>query len=179
MKLFKPNIYFSPDQIRNFLNDPINFTLENIQCYCNDPVSDFTRNRLLSTRTLIDCILSFSNYSTTIFSPAAMISLHLRLCVKDVNYQTRISLSVSIIFSFAVLITIKRLMVITFLHRMTLILIFLSWMIPKYTMWMVESHPVNIISMLYMTVLIIFFMFGVLMLQAKKVSLMHYLDYQS
>ena len=34
-------------------------------------------------------------------------------------------------------------------------------------------------SMLYMTVLIIFFMFGVLMLQAKKVSLMHYLDYQS
>ena len=144
MKLFKPNIYFSPDQIRNFLNDPINFTLENIQCYCNDPVSDFTRNRLLSARTLIDCILSFSNYSTTIFSPAAMISLHLRLCVKDVNYQTLISLSVSIIFSFAFLITIKRSMFITFLHRIALILIFLSWMIPKYTMWMVESHPVNI-----------------------------------
>ena len=86
MNLFKPNIYFSPDQIKNFFNDSINFTLENIQCYCNDPVSDFTRDRLLPARTLIDCILSFSNYSTTIFSPAAMISLHLRLCVKDVNY---------------------------------------------------------------------------------------------
>ena len=65
MKLFKPNIYFSPDQIKNFFNDSINFTLENIQCYCNDPVSDFTRDRLLPARTLIDCILSFSNYSTT------------------------------------------------------------------------------------------------------------------
>lgn len=51
--------------IKKILNESIDFTLEGIQCYCSDPISNFTRHRILSARTLVDCILSFSNYSTT------------------------------------------------------------------------------------------------------------------
>ena len=59
------NIYYSPKMIKKILNESIDFTLEGIQCYCSDPISNFTRQRILSTRTLVDCILSFSNYFTT------------------------------------------------------------------------------------------------------------------
>ena len=42
----------------------INTALDGLKCYCNDPVSDFTRCRKLPARTLIECIMSFSNYSS-------------------------------------------------------------------------------------------------------------------
>lgn len=58
------NIYYSPRQIRTLLNRSIDFALENIQCYCYDPASNFSRKRKLPARTLIESILCFSNYST-------------------------------------------------------------------------------------------------------------------
>lgn len=58
------NIYYSPKKIKKILNQSIDFTLEGIQCFCHDPISNFTRERKLPARTLIDSILSFSNYST-------------------------------------------------------------------------------------------------------------------
>lgn len=64
MKHSNSNIYYSPKKIKKILNQSIDFTLEGIQCFCHDPISNFTRNRLLPARTLIDSILSFSNYST-------------------------------------------------------------------------------------------------------------------
>ena len=64
LKKSKSNIYYSPNQIKNHLSKSIDFALEGIQNYCLDPVSNFTRNRKLSSRKLIECILNFSNYST-------------------------------------------------------------------------------------------------------------------
>ncbi len=64
MKHSNSNIYYSPKKIKKILNQSIDFTLEGIQCFCHDPISNFTRNRLLPARILIDSILSFSNYST-------------------------------------------------------------------------------------------------------------------
>ena len=60
----KSNIYYSPSKIKKNLNKSIDFTLQGIQNYCLDPVSNFTRNRKLSARTLIECIMNFSNHST-------------------------------------------------------------------------------------------------------------------
>lgn len=60
----KSNIYYSPSKIKKNLNKSIDFTLQGIQNYCLDPVSNFTRNRKLSARTLIKCIMNFSNHST-------------------------------------------------------------------------------------------------------------------
>ncbi len=64
IKQSKSNIYYSPSSVKMNLSKSIDFTLESIQNYCNDPVSDFTRNRKLPARTLIKCIMNFSNYST-------------------------------------------------------------------------------------------------------------------
>lgn len=60
----KSNIYYSPGKIKKILNKSIDFTLDGIHCYCVDPISNFTRNRKLPARTLIECIMNFSNYST-------------------------------------------------------------------------------------------------------------------
>ncbi|UTY38551.1 hypothetical protein NMU03_07095 [Allocoprobacillus halotolerans] len=38
----KSNIYYSPSIIKNNLDKSIDFTLEGIQNYCPDPVSNFT-----------------------------------------------------------------------------------------------------------------------------------------
>lgn len=64
IKQSKSNIYYSPSSVKMNFSKSIDFTLESIQNYCNDPVSDFTRNRKLPARTLIKCIMNFSNYST-------------------------------------------------------------------------------------------------------------------
>lgn len=64
MKHSNSNIYYSPKKIKKILNQSIDFTLEGIQCFCHDPISNFTRERKLPARTLIDSILSFSHYST-------------------------------------------------------------------------------------------------------------------
>lgn len=64
LKHSKSNIYYSPGKIKKNLNKSIDFTLEGIQNYCLDPVSNFTRNRRLSARTLVECIMNFSNHST-------------------------------------------------------------------------------------------------------------------
>lgn len=60
----KSNIYYSPSIIKNNLDKSIDFTLEGIQNYCYDPVSNFTRNRKITARTLIECIMNFSSHST-------------------------------------------------------------------------------------------------------------------
>ena len=64
MKQSKHNIYYSPKEVRTILERSINTALDGLKCYCNDPVSDFTRCRKLPARTLIECIMSFSNYSS-------------------------------------------------------------------------------------------------------------------
>lgn len=64
MKQSKQNIYYSPRRIRKILDSSIDIAADNIHCYCNDPVSNFTRNRKLSVRTLIRCIMNFSSHST-------------------------------------------------------------------------------------------------------------------
>lgn len=64
MKQSKSNIYYSPNTVKRNLCKSIDFTLDGIQNYCNDPVSNFTRNRKLPARTLIECIMNFSNHST-------------------------------------------------------------------------------------------------------------------
>ena len=64
MKQSKHNIYYSPKEVRTILERSINTALDELKCYCNDPVSDFTRCRKLPARTLIECIMSFSNYSS-------------------------------------------------------------------------------------------------------------------
>ena len=42
---------------------------DGIRNYCNDPISNFTRNRKLHARTLIECIINFSNHSTLSETP--------------------------------------------------------------------------------------------------------------
>ena len=64
MKQSKHNIYYSPKEVRTILERSIDTALDGLKCYCNDPVSDFTRCRKLPARTLIECIMSFSNYSS-------------------------------------------------------------------------------------------------------------------
>lgn len=64
MKQSKHNIYYSPEKVRTILERSIDVALDGLKCYCNDPVSDFTRCRKLPARTLIECIMSFSNYSS-------------------------------------------------------------------------------------------------------------------
>lgn len=46
-----------PDQFLSIFNRSIQMICENIACYCNDPVSDFTRKRKLSAETLIRFII--------------------------------------------------------------------------------------------------------------------------
>lgn len=60
----KPNIYYSPKSVKKKLNHAIDHALDLIQFYCKDPVSNFTRDRKLPARTLIECIMHFSNHST-------------------------------------------------------------------------------------------------------------------
>lgn len=64
MKQSKHNIYYSPKEVRTILERSIDTALDGLKSYCNDPVSDFTRCRKLPARTLIECIMSFSNYSS-------------------------------------------------------------------------------------------------------------------
>lgn len=46
-----------PDQVLSIFNRSIHMVCKNIACYCNDPVSDFTRKRKLSAETLIRFII--------------------------------------------------------------------------------------------------------------------------
>ena len=64
MKQSKHNIYYSPKKVKTILERSIDVALDSLKCYCNDPVSDFTRCRKLPARTLVECIMSFSNYSS-------------------------------------------------------------------------------------------------------------------
>ena len=61
MKQSKHNIYYSPKKVKTILERSIDVALDSLKCYCNDPVSDFTRCRKLPARTLVECIMSFSN----------------------------------------------------------------------------------------------------------------------
>lgn len=65
----KSNIYYSPGTIKKNLSRFIDFILDGIRNYCNDPISNFTRNRKLHARTLIECIINFSNHSTLSETP--------------------------------------------------------------------------------------------------------------
>ena len=64
MKQSKHNIYYSPTKVRTILKRSTDVALDNLKCYCNDPVSNFTRCRKLPARTLFECIMIFSNYSS-------------------------------------------------------------------------------------------------------------------
>ena len=65
MKQSKHSIYYSPTKVRTILGRSIDVALDSLKCYCNDPVSNFTRYRKLPACTLFVCIMSFSNYSST------------------------------------------------------------------------------------------------------------------
>ena len=62
MKQSKHNIYYSPTKVRTILGCSIDVAIDSLKCYCNDPVSNFTRCRKIRARTLFKCIMSFSNY---------------------------------------------------------------------------------------------------------------------
>lgn len=50
--------YYSPNWLSHRLDDVIGSTADSIRCFCVDPVSNFTRNRILTPVTLIKFILS-------------------------------------------------------------------------------------------------------------------------
>ena len=52
-----------PDKILNVFNRSIKMVCNNIACYCNDPVSDFTRKRKLTVETLIHFIIQMQSKS--------------------------------------------------------------------------------------------------------------------
>lgn len=55
--------YYHPNALFKRLNTFIDHASDSIACYCNDPVSNFTRNRKLPAATLIRLILNFSSHS--------------------------------------------------------------------------------------------------------------------
>ena len=52
-----------PDKILNVFISSIKMVCDNIACYCNDPVSDFTRKRKLPVETLIHFIIQMLSKS--------------------------------------------------------------------------------------------------------------------
>ena len=52
-----------PDEILDIFNRSIKMVCSNIACYCNDPVSDFTRKRKLPAETLIHFIVQMQSKS--------------------------------------------------------------------------------------------------------------------
>ena len=55
--------YYSPKWISRRLDDVIDSTVESIGCFCVDPVSNFTRSRILTPKTLIKFILGLQAHS--------------------------------------------------------------------------------------------------------------------
>ena len=55
--------YYSPKWISRRLVDVIDSTIESIGCFCVDPVSSFTRSRILIPKTLIKFILGLQAHS--------------------------------------------------------------------------------------------------------------------
>ena len=51
------------DKILNVFNRSIKMVCNNIACYCNDPISDFTRRRKLPVETLIHFIIQMQSKS--------------------------------------------------------------------------------------------------------------------
>lgn len=54
---------YSPDYVVSILNRRIDDIVNNIGCYCTDPVSDFTRSRKLPCDTLMKLIIQFQSKS--------------------------------------------------------------------------------------------------------------------
>ncbi len=52
-----------PDKILNVFISSIKMVCDNTACYCNDPVSDFTRKRKLPVETLIHFIIQMLSKS--------------------------------------------------------------------------------------------------------------------
>ena len=50
-----------PDKILNVFISSIKMVCDSIACYCNDPVSDFTRKRKLPVETLIHFIIQMQS----------------------------------------------------------------------------------------------------------------------
>lgn len=55
--------YYYPKWISRRLDDVIDSTIESIGCFCVDPVSNFTRSRILTPKTLIKFILGLQAHS--------------------------------------------------------------------------------------------------------------------
>ena len=55
--------YYSPKWISRRLDDVIDSTVESIGCFCVDPVSNFTRSRILTPKILIKFILGLQAHS--------------------------------------------------------------------------------------------------------------------
>ena len=58
IKQNKKITYYSPSDISQRLDDVIHLISNSISCFCTDPVSNFTRNRILTPETLIKFLLS-------------------------------------------------------------------------------------------------------------------------
>ena len=55
--------YYSPKWLSRRLDDVIDSTVESIGCFCVDPVSNFTRSRILTPKTLIKFIIGLQAHS--------------------------------------------------------------------------------------------------------------------
>ena len=56
-------IMYSPDDVLQKLNNSINHVKQNIQCYCSDPLRDFTRSRKWSVDTIIKFLVQLESKS--------------------------------------------------------------------------------------------------------------------
>ena len=177
MKRSKHNICYSPKKVRTILERSIGVALDSLKCYCNDPVSNFTRCRKIPARTLIECIMSFSNYSS-IGELSHFFEGHGKMPSASALSQKRKLLDPDIFKH------INNLFVSTFDDHTTIngyhILVqdgsdlnipFMDDK-PKPKI-MMQSLSASIMSMHYMTVLIMRSMTGVLMQQARKEKLTH------
>ena len=55
--------YYSPKWLSRRLDDVIDSTIESIGCFCVNLVSNFTRSRILTPKTLIEFILGLQAHS--------------------------------------------------------------------------------------------------------------------
>lgn len=57
-KQHKKSTYYSPKFLSRRLDDIIHSTADSISCFCKDPISNFTRNRILTPEVLIKFIIN-------------------------------------------------------------------------------------------------------------------------
>ena len=83
-----------PDKILNVFNRSIKMVCSNIACYCNDPISDFTRKRKLPAETLIHFIVQMQSKSLNL-SCVNILQTWILLLIASALCQQRDKLDIS------------------------------------------------------------------------------------